>query len=363
MSVKKKIIIAIIAIVLIAGIIVGCIFAFTAKEENVRDMSEIVKRGSFVMSVDDQKDVLSDINKTYVFKTYKEFTANSISNLITYTTFKDVNGKNIEFKYKAKNERYNEDYFEDNDLLVVFFEETINTISRIVNDVRRNGNAYEIDVYADMPTGSWGLRDEKDVIYACFIENKEIDKDAEASVNVCDIFKTNSVESYYFNSNLERINIPNQKTEAYLLSDFEKMEQFISDNPNIINEGLLSFVLRDRYPETFYRYNSLMIFVVPSEYGGDIIVNNNIFNGIILYSDHYLKAYQKDNLEDNFNYTCVISVPISKSFDYDEIQYGHTLYYAWEEGIENVKVETAPMTLKAQNTESGYIKYVLKTGE
>lgn len=360
MSVKKKIIIAIIAIVLIAGIVVGCIFAFAKKEENVRDMSEVVKRGSFVMSVEDQKDVLPDINKTYVFKTYEEFTKNSISKLITYSKIEKVGKNFVEIKYKAKNERYNEDYFEENDLLIVFFNESINTYEFIVNNVNFDNDICTIDVYGERYVGTQNAREERDVIYACFIENKEIGENVEASICMRDIFR---IESFYLSYVNEENDNFTYGLEAYYISDFKQLESCILNGHDILKEEKINAVLHVEYNESFFNYNSLMIFIVPKAYNGRIEQNDNIFKGIKFYSYNYLTPVSKDVLDEDVEHVSVVFVPVGKSFNYDEIQYGHTLYYAWEEGIENVKVETAPVTLKAQNTESGYIKYVLKTGE
>ncbi len=362
LSFKKKIVITTIATVLIVGIAVGCIVAFTGKTEevNVRDMGEIVKRGSFVMSVDNQKGVLPDTDKTYVFKTYEEFIENSISNLITYNEIKKIKEDFVEVKYKAKNERYNKDYFENNDLLIAFFNESEKAYNFVINNVRFIENHCEIDVYAST-TDNW---DQERSIRACFIECKEIDKNIEATVNVCDVFKMKSSINFCFNSEFERINISFQQSEAYFLSDFEGVLRLISDNPNIADDDPM---LRGKYDERFFSNNSLMVFILPGEYMSSITVNDNMFNGIRFYSDHYSDHYitesDKDSMEGNLNYACVISVPVKKSFNYDEIQYGYTCYYEWEEGSEKLKDETAPVTLKAQETESGYVKYVLKTGE
>ena len=358
MTKKKRIILISVAAALIIICVTVLLICLLGKDtEHIRDMREVVSRGSFLISVDSQLENLPNTEQTYVFKSYDEFTDNSISELITYSTWKTIDDENIEFRYKAKNERYNEEYFQDNDLLVVFFRATINMIDYIIKDVQFTDNTCNIEVCGEMPTGSWGLRDERDVIYACFIERKEISESMVASVNVHSVTRTQSVLGHYVNADGTNVNLADEQLHAYLISDLSQLGQFITHNPNISNDDVLAFSLQMKYNEVFFRENALMLFVVPGLYYGNIAVNGNSFTGMRLYSDHYITPSEKTGWDANFNYTGVISVAIDKSFSYSEIKYSFFCYEEWEDGTFGNNIEISPIVLRLRGSDTEYKIY------
>ncbi len=357
MSRTKKIVIAAAAVVLIAALTLTLCLTLLRKPEYVRDMSEVASRGSFVMEVEGQKDKLPDSNQTYVFKTYEEFVQNPIAELITYSEYKTIDGENIRFDYKAKNERYNRDYFEQSELMVAFFEATINAHRFIVKDVQIEGNTCTVEVYGEMPTGSWGLQEERDVLYACFLEKAEWDSNLTAAVEVGEIFVSESVPNHYYADLTTFVDLPDHGIHAYLIENLEQLNQFVEDNPHMTEGDPLAFSFEMKYTEAFFSEHALLIVEVPGDYYANILVEDHILTGVSLYSDHY---YLHDSVEtglNNLSYTGVISVAVEKGFSPSEWQYRYCRYDEWEDGLTDRTTETEPVTLTEQTSGTAYRVY------
>ena len=302
------------AVILVAGIAAAVLFLLN-RTENIRDMGEVAARGSFVMRIESQKDKLpSNLNTAYVFQSYEEFVSNPFSELILFSEYKNIDGESILYEYKAKNERYNQDYFEKNHLMVVVFEATVNMINYIVKDVQVEGNTCAVEVYGEMPTGSWGLQEERDVLYACFLEKAEWDSNLTAAVEVGEIFVSESVPNHYYADLTTFVDLPDHGIHAYLIENLEQLNQFVEDNPHMTEGDPLAFSFEMKYTEAFFSEHALLIVEVPGEYYANILVEDHILTGVSLYSDHY---YLHDSVEtglNNLSYTGVISVAVEKGF-------------------------------------------------
>lgn len=358
MSRTKKIVIAAAAVVLIAALTLTLCLTLLRQPEPVRDMSEVASRGSFVMKVESQRAILPfEGGESFVFQTYEEFTSNPISELILYSDYENIDSETIRFDYKAKNERYNQDYFEENDLLVAFFEATVNMISHIVKDVQLEGNVCTVEVYGDMPTGSWGVQEEQEALYACFLEKGEWARDVTTTVKVEEIFVSESVPSHYYDENLNPVDAPDQEYKAYLFTGLGQLEQFIADDPYVKDGDLLAFSLAQKYTEDFFASHDLLLMVLPGTYFAETMIEGPLLIGVRLYSDHYMTAEEQESLDDNFACTAVISVAVEKGFSYTELQYRYCRYYEWEDGLTGRDIETEPVTLTEQTSGTAYRVY------
>ncbi len=358
MSRTKKIVIAAAAVVLIAALTLTLCLTLLRQPEPVRDMSEVASRGSFVMKVESQRAILPFVGgESFVFQTYEEFTASPLSELILYSDYENIDGESVHFDYKAKNERYNQDYFEEGQLMVALFEATVNVIDFIVKDVQVEGNTCTVEVYGEMPTGSWSLQEERDVLYACFLEKETWESEMTATVEVGEIFISNSVPSHYYDENMNPVNVADQEPEAYLITDLEQLSQFVVDNPNMKEGDLLAFSLEIKYTEEFFSTQDLLILVLPGTYFAETMIEGNVLTGVDLYSDHYWTQEIKEGWETNHAYTAVISVAVEKGFSPSEWQYRYCRYDEWEDGLTDRTTETEPVTLTEQTSGTAYRVY------
>ena len=359
MSRTKKIVIAAAAVVLIAALTLTLCLTLLRKPEYVRDMSEVASRGSFVMKVENQRDILPfEGGESFVFQTYEEFTSNPLSELITHDKGSQrVDGELVHLQYKAKNERYNRDFFEKNQLLVALFEETIEMNGAIVHDVRLEGEVCTVEVYGEIATGSGSVIDEGEALFVCFLEREAWDRDITVSVEVGELFVSESVPNHYYDENVQWIAAPEQEMRACLIADTEQLEQMIADDPYMTGEDLLSYPLLMRYGSSFFEEHDLLVLILPAPYFGEVTVEGNVLTGVDLYSDHYCTPSEKESWDIHYELTSVISVVVEKGFSYTELQYRYCRYYEWEDGLTGRDIETEPVTLTEQTSGTAYRVY------
>ena len=358
MSRTKKIVIAAAAVVLIAALTLTLCLTLLRQPEPVRDMSEVASRGSFVMKVESQRAILPfEGGESFVFQTYEEFTANPLSELILYSDYENIDGESVRFEYKAKNERYNQDYFEEGQLMVALFEETIEMEGPIVYDVRLAGEVCTVEVYGEIATGTGSVIGEGEALFACFLEREEWDRNITASVEVGKLFVSQSVPNHYYDENIQWIAAPEQEMRACLIADTEQLEQLIADDPYMTGEDLLSYPLLMRYGPSFFEENDLLVLILPAPYFGEVTVEGNVLTGVELYSDHYWTPEEKERWDIHYELTSVISVPVEKGFSYTELQYRYCRYEEWEDGLTDRATETEPVTLTEQTSGTAYRVY------
>ena len=349
MKLKIKIIAGALMAAAILPVVVLC--ACKPGESNIvygtRDMSEVVSRGSFVQTMENDDSYAEMISDCLIFNSYEEFCGDKISDLVlTSHSYNDYESEEtITVRYKLKDERYNSDYFETRSLLITFFEAP--NAELIVQNVETEGDSFIIDVvgYA-YATGN--------NVYACFIElEDDISEDATAAVN-CNLTDTTSSMSYYFNGAPEGTD---DLITAYMLPDHKAMLSFIEYETAIQNTVAQSLMVM-MYTEEFFEDNSLLFMRTPGEYRSICRYSDGTIEGIRLISDHYDTYSQATDDAEKDSYTAIMYIPVPKHMADDEIIYSMTAYTEWEEGTESQPFASGDITLTKTEDESNFTVYM-----
>lgn len=353
-STKKHILtLALCAVLVLCG---GC-----SKEiEYVRDMSEVAARGSFVFNMLNNRDKIADIEDTLAFNTYDEFCANSFSEVVLYQSgHTDENNKWVTEYYKAKNERYNADYFEENSLLVAFFECRYTVSKQLIRDVSMVGNQCSIEVI-QYCTVSAATSDA--AVYACFIETKgelSYDVEAEVSVDTYTFSTDTGVYCYYGDTVNDYIDADGDEVTAYYIPTRSAMEIFIADNPYLDDNGMISFVMKMKYDEEYFWEYSLLFLQLPGRYRGLVDWNGGSLKGLRFDSDHYEEKKIAERNEEELHHTAVAFIAVPKNIERDSFTYSFESFSEWEEGVSANNVQSEEITLvRTDNGGKDYVTFI-----
>lgn len=327
--------------------------------ECVRDMSEVAARGSFVFNMKNNIDKIDNTEDTLVFNTYEEFCESSFSDVVIYQ-YGHFNDKDewITDDYKAKNERYNADYFEEYSLLVAFFEYSYSVFEQLVRNVTMTERECFIDVIQTRTVTS-----ASDVaVYACFIETKQqLSYDIKANVSVDTVtFSTDTgLFCYYGASADEIIDADDDEIWGYYIPARSAMINFIADNQYLVDNGLTSSMMKMKYSEEFFEEYALLCIQLPGIYRGLVHWDGNLLSGLRLDSNHYVKKYMAALNEEQLNHTAVAFVAVPKNLEFEWFTYTFESYSEWEEGAAAMKVQSGEITLvRTDNGDKDYDMFI-----
>lgn len=344
---KKKTII----FCLVFMILISCLVACTPKQ-NIRDMSEVAVRGSFVMAMNNNEDKIPADKTTLVFNTYDEFCKNSLSEAVLFSRYDTVDGKYTNVEYQAKNERYQAEFFEQNNLLITFFDSTDDVLEQIITDVDFVSEAEcKIQIVARL------MSDEKinNVKYACFIEvTKSLSQSINATVEV-KTFITNSSTSINFS---DGVGEDTESIKAYAITSTIGLESWKNDNEFINDSSSLMTTIGFKYTEEFFEQNDLLVLELPGKYFGYYSVNENAIVGIRLDITHYEVQSSIDFHNGLTKKAVAVLLTVSKDFNLDELSFSFRGYFEWDEDVQKNAIQSGEITLVcAENEGKDYLIY------
>ncbi len=327
-------------------LLVGC------GKESVRNMDEVASRGSFIaeMSAEDMNAVGRD---ALLFHNYEEFCGNALSDVVLYSSsHEDNKGNSVKENFKLKNERYNADYFEGNDLLVTFFEASA-VNSKIVKNVTFTGSECRIEALGIRSSWVSAVGSSGNLTYACFVEvSDELPAEINAEVSF-ELIECKCGLSYYTDEQGFMKLEGDEKVSAYLLPDRGAFNEFTADNENL-KETATTTTLQMLCNEEFFEEFALLYLQVPGKFRGNAFFSEGKVTCYRLESDHYKTEDEVKMDRDSISYTTIILLPVPKNFESESLSFEFHRCAEWEGG--SSAVETTEVELTRVGNE-GYASY------
>lgn len=318
---------------------------------NVRDMSEVVSRGSFAFFMGNNADKITDLKKTLVFDTYDEFCNDAISETVIFSRNEHVNNKYTLVEYQAKNERYNADYFENNNLVVAFFETDLKADKFIVTDVEFAADECNISVAATLMSKE---KRETKVPYACFVETTDdVTKGLSAKVSVV---YTSLLSSTTVNFSDATTASDVEKVSACLFNSVDELNRYVADCALFSETSSLKSVLSMRYTAEYFQQSALLIVETPGEFYGYYNIDGNAVCGIRLDSDHYDSISFEDSVAPRTRKAVAVLLSVLLDFDFESVTFSFQSYCEWEQGVDAVNTQSGQIVLLRHESGTSYVQ-------
>lgn len=342
----------------LAILLAACSFSIllaACGQESVRNMDEVVARGSFIakMSAEDMDAVGRD---ALLFHTYDEFCESALSDVVLYSSsHKDDDGRSVSDDYKLKNERYNADYFEGSDLLVAFFEAASDMNFKIIKNVTFNGSACKIEALGIRSSWVNAVGSSEKSTYACFVEvSDELPAEINAEVSF-EAVECRCALNYYTDEHFNFLKLEgDEKVSAYLLPDIVAFDKYIADNGNL-KETATTATLRMLCNEEFFEEFALLYLQVPGKFRGNAFFSEGKVTCYRLESDHYKTESEVQSDRDSLSYTTIILLPVPKDFESGSLSFVFHCCTEWEG--EATAMQTTEVNLTRTEDNEPYSAY------